>query len=81
MSASAPTRPSGNIKPVTASDSTDLPDGPCRGFHVNVAGDVCFIDLSGNTVTLTVTAGAPLPYAVSRIKSTGTTATGIFALY
>ena len=81
MIMSEQTRPSGQIRAVTGSDTVDLPGGPCRGFHVNVAGAVKFTDLTGNAVTMTVVAGTPLPYAASRIWSTGTTATGIFALY
>lgn len=75
------TRPSGRIVSVTGNDSTDLPGGRCRGFHVNVAGNIKITDLSDNDVTLTVLAGIPYPYACRRIWSTGTTATGIFALY
>lgn len=68
------------VVPVTPSDSTDLPNGYCRGFHVNGAGNVKFTDLNGNSNTLTVVAGIPLPYAAIRIWATGTTATGIFAI-
>ena len=69
------------IVAVTPSDSADLTYGECRAFHVNVAGDVRFTDGRGNTVTLTVTAGAPIPYSARRIWSTGTTASGIHAVY
>lgn len=66
---------------VTPSDSADLPYGECRSMHLNVAGDVKFTDGRGNTVTLTLVAGMPIPYGARRIWSTGTTATGIFAVY
>lgn len=64
---------------ITPNDSTDI--AMARGFHCNVAGNVKVTTASGNEVTLTVTAGVPYPYAVKRIWSTGTTATGIFGLY
>ena len=66
---------------VTPSDTVDLPDGPCRGIHCNVAGDVKMTDLAGNAVVMTLLAGVPYAYACTRIWSTGTTATGIRALY
>lgn len=74
--------PARAIVSVTPADATDLPKGTCRGFHVNVAGNVSIDDCFGNSaVVLTVAAGVPIPYAAKRIRSTGTTATGIFALY
>lgn len=73
--------PARGVISVTTSDTVDLPNGACRGMHCNAAGNIKFTDLYGNSVTLTVTAGVPIPYAAKRIWSTGTTATGIFALY
>lgn len=69
------------LRSVTPSDTVDLADGTCRGFHCNVAGNVAFHDFTGNAVTLTVLAGVSYPYSASRILAAGTTATGIFALY
>jgi len=69
------------VRSVTPSDSADLPDGACRGFHVTAAGNVKFEDMSGNAVTVPVLASTTYPYCAKRIWSTGTTATGIFALY
>lgn len=66
---------------VTPSDTADLIYGQCRAIHVNVAGNIAILDGRGNSVTLTVVAGLPLPYAARRVLSTGTTATGIFAVY
>jgi hypothetical protein len=66
---------------ITPSDTADFTYGESRGLHVNVAGNIAIVDGRGNTVTLTVVAGMPLPYAARRVLSTGTTATGIFALY
>ena len=69
------------IVSVTPSDTADLVYGQCRAMHANVAGNIAFWDGRGNPVTLTVVAGMPLPYAARRILSTGTTATGIHAVY
>jgi len=68
------------LKPVTKSDSTDLPDGTCRAILVGSGGTANIIDASGNDL-----AGVPLqtgfnPVRVSRVK-TGGTATDIWAIY
>lgn len=67
---------------VTTSDSVDLPSGICVGIAVTGAGNVAVNLAGGGTATLTgLTAGQIVYVAVSRIKSTSTTATGIYALY
>ena len=76
---------------VTASDSANLPNGPCDALYATVAGNIAVqlvrTDASGNvsvlaTTTLTsVAAGEVLPIQVSRVLATNTTATGIYALY
>ena len=78
---------------VTPADGTDLPNGPCKAIYVTGAGNVNVQLVNGNptganasigvgTAVLTsLVAGQILPIAVSRILSTSTTATGIFALY
>lgn len=59
---------------VTPSDSTDLSE-PATGLLVTVAGTVSFV-CGGQTVNLsTVAANTILPFRVSRVRSTGTTAT------
>lgn len=70
--------PSGPVtKPfaITPDNNTDLPTGT-RVIYVGVAGDVSFVLLDGTTVTLTLAAGWH-PIAPKRVRSTGTTATGI----
>lgn len=58
-------------------DLTDL-GFVSRGIIVGVSGDVAVITLGGETVTLpALAAGIIHPFRVSRIKLTGTTATGI----
>lgn len=55
---------------------------PTRGLVANVAGDVAaiFADAT-DPVTLTLNGGQVYPYSVKAVRVTGTTATGIFALY
>ena len=67
-------------KAITASDTTDLPEGPCSAIWINVAGDVHGISPEGDEGTFTVSAGS-LGLGFKRIYSTGTTATGLYAIY
>lgn len=64
---------------ITADDSADLTPAPCRAILVNVAGAVKVSYPGGISDTLTLAAGIWHPMQVSRIWSTGTTATGIHA--
>lgn len=74
---------------VTPSDGSDLvpPTGnarPTRGVLVGGAGNLTCIFADGSTALLTIPAtacGQVLPIAVSRVMSTGTTATLIVALF
>jgi hypothetical protein len=66
---------------VTPSDTADLPNGDAQGIHVVGAGAVA-VQLDGvNTAVLTLGANSLVPCNVSRVLATGTTATGISALY
>lgn len=67
---------------VTPADGSDLPTGQTDAVYVTGAGNVNVQLLGGGTAVLTgLSAGQILPIAVTRILSTSTTATGIFALY
>lgn len=67
---------------VTPADGTDLPNGTTTAIYVTGAGNVNVDLAGGGTAVLTsLVAGQILPIAVNRIRSTSTTATGIFALY
>jgi len=67
---------------VTASDSADLGNGPCRAIYVTGAGNVNINLVGGGTALLTsLSAGQIIEVAAQRILATSTTATGIFALY
>jgi hypothetical protein len=70
-------------KPITPSDTVNLPDGVSGGVWVGVGGDVAAVMQNGTmpVVLAAVPTGAWLPIAAKRINSTGTTASGLVALY
>ncbi len=60
----------------------DLAATPPEAIYVGGAGSVRAVMSTGGTVDfLAVPAGTILPIAVVRVNSTGTTATGLVALY
>jgi hypothetical protein len=74
--------PADNAAAVTPSDGSDLANFS-RALFVGGAGAVK-VDMVGGTTAVTLTgvvAGTVLPMRVSRVYSTGTTATNIVALY
>lgn len=72
--------PSREAISVTPNDSTDL--GRTKGIWVGSAGDLSVVMHNGQTVTFPgVLGGSLLPIAVTTVRATGTTATGIVALY
>lgn len=62
---------------VTPSDSTTF---EARGFYVGTAGNVTVVTKAGTTVLFKMVAGGQMNIAITKIKSTGTTATDIVAL-
>lgn len=72
--------PPSDLIAVTPDDGQDLPQ-VSRGLNVATAGQVQVTTLSGTTGTLTLAAGIAFPVRVRRVWATGTTATGIVALY
>lgn len=75
-----PGSPYSHVETVTPSDSVDLTN-VSRALLVKVAGDVAVIMVDGSTATLgALQPGNAVHVRVSRVKSTGTTATGIVAL-
>lgn len=73
--------PAENAAAVTPNDSADLAT-VARALWIGGAGDVSVITVGGDTVTLAgATAGSIIPARVSRVRSTGTTATSIVALW
>ena len=68
--------------PVTPTDATALPSGPCAGIAVTGSGNVAGTLASGGTFVLTgLSANQIVKINASIIAATSTTATGIFALY
>lgn len=66
---------------VATGDTVDYtPPGTCIGFYVSVAGNVKFIS-GGNTLTVAFTDKQLVTAQVTSFVGTGTTATGIYALY
>jgi hypothetical protein len=67
--------------PVTPSNDADnISGGLLVGFYVTVGGTIT-LTIDGNNRTITVPANFYIPCAgATRVRSTGTTATGIFAL-
>ena len=66
---------------VTPSDTTNLASGFTRAIYVGGTGDLAVVMIDGTTVTFkAVPAGTLLPVAVTRVNSTGTSATNIVAL-
>lgn len=71
--------PAENAAAVTPNDTTDLPNFS-RYIYVGGAGNLQVTLVGGTTVTYTgLTAGSRHPLRVSRVHSTGTTATSIVA--
>lgn len=71
---------------VTPADGADLTSqsgiNGTKYLYVGVSGDVSAVTVSGDVVTFkALAAGVFHPISVRRIKSTGTTATDILAVY
>ncbi|EFH09434.1 hypothetical protein ACFFMP_08390 [Pseudoroseomonas cervicalis] len=66
---------------VTPSDTVDLAT-PCRALYVGVGGDVAVRSASGQTETFrNVGSGQHLLLRAARVMATGTTASGLVALW
>jgi hypothetical protein len=80
LSASSMSYPAEHAEAVTPSDSNDLLV-MSRALYVGSGGNIAVITASGATVTFTgVLSGSILPIRVSRVKSTGTTASALVAI-
>jgi hypothetical protein len=72
--------PARNAAAVTPDDGVDLAN-VSRGIVVGTGGNIAVTMVGGMDVTIAVSDGAILPICVTRIKATGTTATGIVVLW
>jgi hypothetical protein len=66
---------------LTQSDTVADPLGPFRAIWVNVAGNLKVTFQDGTTGTFTVASASRFEGRISRVWSTGTTATGLTGLY
>jgi len=73
--------PASGFVAVTPADGTDLPGGICKSLLVTTAGLAKLTDAKGNVSTSVPLQAGYNPIKVARVWSTGTAATGIFALY
>ena len=71
-----------NVVAVTPNDSANLP-APSMALWVTGTGAIAFDTVGGQTnVVLTgIPANTIVPIQMIRVRATGTTATGLFALY
>ena len=65
---------------IDVSASNVTPAGNCIGFYVEGAGDISFVS-GPNTLTVAVAANSYHTAQVAQFNTSGTTATGIYALY
>lgn len=72
--------PATRALPVTPSDSSDL-NFVSRALNVATAGTVRVTTYGGDIQSVYVAAGVPFPLRVHRVWATGTSATGIVALF
>ena len=72
--------PATNAFAVTPDDTNDL-EKSCRALNVATGGTIRLTTVGGDTVTITVVECNAFPIRCQRIWATGTTASGIVALY
>jgi hypothetical protein len=73
--------PASRAAAITPDDGIDL-DAATRSIWVGGAGDVAVITAGGDTVTIPgALAGTWIPVRATRVLATGTTATGLVALW
>jgi hypothetical protein len=72
--------PASGLLPVTPDDGADLQTAS-RALNVAQSGFVRITTVEGQTASVHIAAGIAFPVRVTRVWQTGTTATGIVALY
>jgi hypothetical protein len=75
-----PTAPACDARAITPSDSSEL-DEITLGLNVATTGQVRVTTLNGTITDLTLNSGFFFPIRVSKVWTTGTTATGIRGLF
>lgn len=76
----APSLPASAVEEIVPDDAADIPN-VSLALNVATPGTVRVTTLDGDTVDVQVAAGVAFPLRVTRVWATGTTATGIRALY
>lgn len=71
--------PARDLLPVTPNDSVDLAE-VAVGLYVETGGTLSIVTVAGGTRSVSVPDFSVLPVGVTRVRATGTTATGIHAL-
>jgi hypothetical protein len=69
-----------DYRSVNVASQNFVPDTPFRAVFVGVGGNVALESIAGNQVTFALSAGL-WPIGGRKILTTGTTATGIIALF
>jgi len=77
----ASTSPATGAAAANLHDTNQLTNGTCRSIYVGVTGDIKVTMANGDTATFTNVAVGVFPVSVRQVWSTGTTATGLVALY
>lgn len=76
------TAPGRALRAVEPHATLELPDGPCRALKIGGAGEISIVARDDvDPVILVVTAGETLAVQAKAVRMTGTTATGIVAIY
>jgi hypothetical protein len=79
---SANTAPAMEAVAITPSNSDDLPNGVARALYIGGGGAVVLDTYTQTSLTFSgLQGGTILPVNVKRVRSTGTTATNLIALY
>lgn len=74
--------PASRFGAVTASNTVNFSMGECRALYIGTGGDVTAVSSDGTAVLFSNTSsGTILPVECVRVNATGTTASGIVALY
>jgi hypothetical protein len=66
---------------ITPHDTNELAAGPCRAIYVGVAGNITLVTPNGSEVLFSNVPVGIFPVGAKIVKSTGTAATGLVALY
>lgn len=73
--------PAAIFRPVTPDDAAPLPYGVAKALFVGEAGDLVVEDAQGNVATIVSGAAQYHPLRIAKVHASGTSASGIVALY